>query len=180
MHSSSSPSKPTRYFVGSDVDRAMIAACVYDSEASRPCYETGFCARTPIKLTRFVDLVHRRFGGFRACCEASFCGCILHRDLSARGIDCAVIAPGSVPRRSGDRIKNDQLDARKLARMSPNNEVRVTKHPRGTRECFVKRFSDPLIAIISELNVAPRSVSIVCRGIRQESPIRSLPRPSDS
>ena len=163
MHSSSSPSKPTRYFVDSDVHRDMIAACVCDSKARRPCHETEFCARTPIKLTRFVDLVHQRVGGFRTCYEASFCGCILYIDLTVRGVDCAVIAPGSVPRRSSDRIKNDQPDARKLARMSPNKEVCITKHRRGTRGCFVKRFSDPLITIIPEPSAAVRSMSTVCR-----------------
>lgn len=72
MHALSTPPKPTRYFVGLDVHRDTIAAHVYDSVARRPCYETEFCAQTPIKLTRFVDLVRRRFGGFRACYEASF------------------------------------------------------------------------------------------------------------
>ena len=113
MHAPSTPPKPTRYFVGLDVYRDTIATCVHVSVARRPCYETEFCAQTPIKSTRFVDLVHRRFGGFRACYEASFCGYILYKDLAARGIGCAVIAPGSIPRRSCDRIKNDQRDARK-------------------------------------------------------------------
>ena len=94
MHSSSTPCKLTRYCIGLDVHRDTIAACVYDSDARRPCYETEFCAQAPIKLTRFVDLVHRRLDRFRACYEASCCGYVLYKDLTARGIDCAEIAPG--------------------------------------------------------------------------------------
>ena len=36
--------------------------------------------------------------------------------LIGRGIDCAVVAPGLVPQRPGDRVKTDPRDARKLAR----------------------------------------------------------------
>ena len=56
MHSSSTPSQPTCYFVGLDVHRDTIAAYVYDSDARCPYYETEFCAQTSIKLTRFVTL----------------------------------------------------------------------------------------------------------------------------
>src|SRR5204862_1511328 len=34
-----------------------------------------------------------------------------------RGIECAVVAPGLVPQRPGDRVKTDPRDARKLARL---------------------------------------------------------------
>ena len=37
--------------------------------------------------------------------------------LVERGIDCAVVAPGLVPQRPGDRVKTDPRDARKLARL---------------------------------------------------------------
>jgi transposase len=39
----------------------------------------------------------------------------LFRLLRELGVDCAVIAPSSIPRRSGDRVKNDRIDAHKLA-----------------------------------------------------------------
>src|SRR5205823_10250347 len=37
--------------------------------------------------------------------------------LSGQGIECAVVAPGLVPQRPGDRVKTDRRDARKLARL---------------------------------------------------------------
>jgi transposase len=56
-----------------------------------------------------------KYEDFRCCYEASFCGTALHDTLTALGVDCAIIAPGSIPRRVGDRIKTDRRDARKLA-----------------------------------------------------------------
>jgi transposase len=59
----------------------------------------------------------RRWPGARCCYEAGPTGFGLHRHLSERGIACAVVAPGLVPSRPGDRVKTDRRDARKLARL---------------------------------------------------------------
>ena len=59
----------------------------------------------------------RRFAKVRCCYEAGPTGFGLYRYLVDHGIDCAVVAPGLVPQRPGDRIKTDPRDARKLARL---------------------------------------------------------------
>ena len=64
-----------------------------------------------------VERVLRRWPGVRCCYEAGPTGFGLYRHLVERGIDCAVVAPGLVPRRPGDRVKTDSRDARKLARL---------------------------------------------------------------
>jgi transposase len=40
---------------------------------------------------------------------------VLYRRLEVLGLGCDVIAPSSIPRRSGDRAGNDRIDAEKLA-----------------------------------------------------------------
>jgi transposase len=50
--------------------------------------------------------------------EAGPCGYVIWRHLSAQGINCEVVAPSSIPKRSGDRIKTDKRDAMMLARLS--------------------------------------------------------------
>jgi transposase len=55
--------------------------------------------------------------GVRCCYEAGATGFGLYRHLVGCGIDCAVVAPGLVPQRPGDRVKTDSRDARKLARL---------------------------------------------------------------
>src|SRR6188472_2345902 len=58
-----------------------------------------------------------RWPAVRCCYEAGPTGFGLYRYLVERGIECAVVAPGLVPRRPGDRVKTDPRDARKLARL---------------------------------------------------------------
>jgi transposase len=64
-----------------------------------------------------VERLLRRWPGARCCYEAGPTGFGLHRYLVGRGVDCAVVAPGLVPQRPGDRVKTDPRDARKLARL---------------------------------------------------------------
>src|ERR1041385_2132415 len=64
-----------------------------------------------------VERVLRRWPAVRCCYEAGPTGFGLYRHLVERGIDCAVVAPGLVPQRPGDRVKTDPRDARKLARL---------------------------------------------------------------
>jgi transposase len=64
-----------------------------------------------------VERVLRRWPLVRCCYEAGPTGFGLYRHLVARGIECAVVAPGLVPQRLGDRVKTDPRDARKLARL---------------------------------------------------------------
>src|SRR6266446_6691441 len=62
-----------------------------------------------------VERLLRGWRGVRCCYEAGPTGFGLYRHLVERGIDCAVVAPGLVPQRPGDRVKTDPRDARKLA-----------------------------------------------------------------
>src|ERR671931_1068275 len=64
-----------------------------------------------------VERALRRWPRVRCCCEAGPTGFGLYRHLSERGIACAVVAPGLVPQRPGERIKTDPRDARKLAQL---------------------------------------------------------------
>jgi transposase len=59
----------------------------------------------------------RQWPTVRCCYEAGPTGFGLYRHLVEQGIECAVVAPGLVPQRPGDRVKTDPRDARKLARL---------------------------------------------------------------
>ena len=65
-------------------------------------------------ILRFVERV-RRAGPVQCCYEAGPCGFELQRALVAHHYPCDVIAPSSIPRRPGDRVKTDRRDARHLA-----------------------------------------------------------------
>lgn len=59
------------------------------------------------KLSKEYDL--------RICYEASSSGYVFQRKVTAWGYHCEIIAPSMIPRRPGDRRKNDFRDARNLA-----------------------------------------------------------------
>jgi transposase len=64
-----------------------------------------------------VERVLRGWPAVRCCYEAGPTGFGLYRYLVGRGIECAVVAPGLVPQRPGERVKTDPRDARRLARL---------------------------------------------------------------
>src|SRR5881394_4463728 len=64
-----------------------------------------------------LERLLRRWPAVRCCYEAGPTGFGLYRRLVERGIECAVVAPGLVPQRPGERVKTDPRDARKLARL---------------------------------------------------------------
>ena len=75
----------TRYFIGLDVHRDSIVSCVYDADLRCSCDEREFSAHKPKHLSRFVESMRSKYGDFRCCYEASFCGTALYEALTALG-----------------------------------------------------------------------------------------------
>ena len=75
-----------------------------------------FAVRNTAKdITKMVKKVQRQAPGeVHFCYEAGVCGFTLKRRIEDLGSRCMVIAPSLVPTKSGDRIKTDRRDARKL------------------------------------------------------------------
>ena len=57
------------------------------------------------------------------CYEAGPTGFVLVRRLMKLGFECIVVAPSKIPKQSGDRVKTDRRDARKLARLFRAGEL---------------------------------------------------------
>jgi transposase len=55
--------------------------------------------------------------------EAGPCGYEIFRHLNSKGFRCTVVAPSLIPKRSGNRIKNDRRDAQMLARLHRAGEL---------------------------------------------------------
>jgi transposase len=80
---------------------------------------------------------HQRRGyQLRVCYEAGPCGFVIVRRLRQLGIDCQVIAPSLIPKKSGDRQKNDRRDAIKLARCHRAGELTPVHVPEPTDEAL--------------------------------------------
>ena len=59
----------------------------------------------------------------RACYEAGPTGFVLYWQLTQLGVKCAVVAPTLVPKKPGERVKTDRLDALKLARSHRSGDL---------------------------------------------------------
>ena len=72
----------------------------------------------------------------RACYEAGPCGFGLARRLKQLGVECEVVAPSLTPKRSGERVKTDRRDARKLARLLRAGELTPVDIPDARDEAM--------------------------------------------
>jgi transposase len=112
--------KYTRY-VGLDVHRDTIAVAV--AEGDRAPEGLGVIPNTPDAVARLLRRLRRAGTRLKVCYEAGPCGYGLYRQLAAMGVECAVVAPTLVPVRPGDRVKTDQRDAAKLARLLRSGDL---------------------------------------------------------
>lgn len=87
-------------------------------------------------LNRTLDVI-RRFmkthglekDQLHICYEAGPTGFVLARRLIKLGFDCIVVAPSKIPQKSGDKVKTDKRDARKLARLHRAGELTAVHVP---------------------------------------------------
>jgi transposase len=115
------------------VHKESIAVAVLRPEVAE-CDERVI-ANTPEALRKLL----RRFddpAALRVCYEAGPTGYETHRFVTSLGIDCEVIAPSLVPRRSGVRVKTDRLDARNLARLHRAGELTCVRVPSPAEEAL--------------------------------------------
>jgi transposase len=66
--------------------------------------------------------------------EAGPCGFVLQRHFTALGWHCDVVAPSSIPRAAGERIKTDRRDAIRLARLARSGDLSVVRVPGAADE----------------------------------------------
>src|SRR2546426_7159607 len=78
------------------------------------------------KLARAVAAVY----------EAGPTGFVLARVAERRGLDIRVVAPGSIPRAPGDRVKTDRRDAKRLVRLLAAGELGFAFVPSEADERF--------------------------------------------
>jgi len=68
--------------------------------------------------------------------EAGPTGYGLYRELRQRGYRCEVVAPSLIPRRPGDRVKNDRRDCARLAELSRAGELKAIWVPDEAHEAL--------------------------------------------
>jgi transposase len=129
-------SQSTTVYVGLDVHKDSIEIALADAARDTEVRHLGTVAGGTVAVTkvlrRLVSAGHR----LHIVYEAGPCGFILQRHFLALGWRCEVVAPSSIPRPSGERVKTDRRDAMKLARLARIGELTAVRVPDGADEAM--------------------------------------------
>src|SRR5271156_3334842 len=117
-------------FIGLDVHKDTIVVAITAAGEAGKATAYGTIPNTSAALQALVTRLRRASppsasrpptgvtsGPMRFCYEAGPCGYGIHRTLTTLGEDCVVVAPSMIPRKSGERRKNDKRDAAALAQL---------------------------------------------------------------
>ena len=119
-------------YVGVDyhVDFLSIAVMI---EGEKKIFDTIRLVNKDKVITKYFKKLAREFA-IRACYEASGSGYVFQRKMASWGYHCDVIAPALVPKKAGDRRKNDFRDALNLVRNYASGMLSIVHPPTEQQE----------------------------------------------
>src|ERR1700716_3054850 len=106
-----------RVFVGLDTSKMKISVALAEEGRQGEVRFLGDIDNTPDAIRRLANTLTGKYQQLLFCYEAGPTGYGLHRQITAFGHECSVIAPSLIPRRPGEHVKTNRRDALTLARL---------------------------------------------------------------
>jgi transposase len=113
--------KDVQKFVGLDVSKDTIAVAIADPGRGEPRFH-GTIQNKPEDIRKLMKKLGNH-ENLLVCYEAGPTGYGIYRLLLSMDIECMVVAPSLIPKRSGDRVKTDKRDSTRLAQLLRAGEL---------------------------------------------------------
>lgn len=122
-----------KFFVGLDVHKDTISIAACEGGSREPARFVGAVSSDVRQVLKVLAKAGEP-GEVSVVYEAGPTGFGLYRELCSRGYRCEIIAPSLMPRRPGERIKNDRRDCLRLAELSRAGELKAIWVPEEAHE----------------------------------------------
>jgi transposase len=121
-------------YVALDTSKLHNAVALAEGGRGGEIRYLGEIENTSLATAKLVRKLSRKYGKLTFCYEAGPTGYGLYRQLTSLGHECIVAAPSLIPRKPGDRVKTNRLDALSLARQLRGGDLTAVWVPDGRHE----------------------------------------------
>jgi len=152
-------------YVGVDYHIKTVVISVYLAD-EKEFHDTIRLNNETKMINKYMKKLSKKFD-IRICYEASSSGYAFQRKMQALGYHCDVIAPSLIPRKPGDKRKNDIRDAKKLSKNYANDMLTIV-HPPTEQEEAVRSLIRCRLALKNSEKRAKQQINslLLAQGLR--------------